>query len=96
MTYPAVARGFGRELKLDAAVAAAIVAARKAKGHVVQTEAQNRMATFPDPCRLIRHPDLWVPTVVVDRVYILPGIPSLFQRYANKQRGTGSRRAVVA
>jgi molybdopterin-biosynthesis enzyme MoeA-like protein len=78
MTYPGVARAFGRGLKLDEGIAAEIAAARAAKG-LTPTEAQNRMALFPDPCRLLRHPNQWVPTVVVDRVLVFPGIPALFR-----------------
>ena len=81
MTYEAIAQAFGRGLALNSEIAAAIDASRRSKGHA-PTAAQNKMALFPDPCRLIRHPNIWVPTVVVDRVHILPGIPMLFQRYA--------------
>jgi hypothetical protein len=43
-------------------------------------EARLRMATLPAPAdEVLFTPGMWVPLVVVDRVYVLPGIPRLFQ-----------------
>jgi len=38
------------------------------------------MADLPEGAQLIEGGDLWVPVVLVDRVYVLPGIPELFRR----------------
>jgi hypothetical protein len=38
-----------------------------------------RMATLPTPCQVLYAQDMWVPLCNVDGVYILPGIPKLFQ-----------------
>jgi molybdopterin-biosynthesis enzyme MoeA-like protein len=43
-------------------------------------EARLRMAALPSPANeVLFTPGLWVPLAVVDRVYVLPGIPRLFQ-----------------
>lgn len=53
-----------------------------------QKTARLRMALFPvgssstPVARYFVQSDLWVPVVAVDKVHILPGVPSLFQRLA--------------
>lgn len=49
------------------------------------TKFHARMATFPHPATLMRElPNIKIPIVVVhDNIYILPGIPSLFQLLLN-------------
>lgn len=43
-------------------------------------ESRLRMAQVPTPCEVLVTPGLWVPLVVAGgNVYILPGIPRLFQ-----------------
>ena len=42
------------------------------------TDAARRMALFPAGCHVIEVPPLWVPVVVCDNVYVLPGVPQLF------------------
>ena len=45
------------------------------------------MAALPSPAdEGLCSPGLWVPLVVVDRVYILPGIPRLFQSMVSAQQ----------
>lgn len=51
----------------------------KAKGQTIN-EARRRMALFPWPAEVHFWSDeRWVPIVQVDNVFILPGIPSLFE-----------------
>lgn len=38
-----------------------------------------RMATLPEDCEVLFTEGMWVPLCNVDGVYILPGIPRLFQ-----------------
>lgn len=42
------------------------------------TEAAKRMALFPSGSEIVEVPPLWVPLVVCENVYIMPGIPQLF------------------
>ncbi len=46
-------------------------------------EARQKMAFLPMPCEIIQTEGLWLPLVVVKNVYILPGIPSLFEKLVN-------------
>lgn len=43
-------------------------------------EARLRMAQLPIDCETLWTPDLWVPLAVVRNVYVLPGIPRLFEK----------------
>ena len=38
------------------------------------------MADVPDGARLIAGPGLWFPVIVVENVFIFPGVPEIFQR----------------
>eukprot|EP00002_Diphylleia_rotans_P019436 TRINITY_DN3762_c0_g1_i1.p1 TRINITY_DN3762_c0_g1~~TRINITY_DN3762_c0_g1_i1.p1 ORF type:complete len:322 (-),score=63.90 TRINITY_DN3762_c0_g1_i1:93-1058(-) len=76
VTYDAIAHAFNRPLVLDEAVRAGMYKHMRR----TPTESDMRMATFPHPCRKLESEDLWVPIVVVENVYILPGIPYLFRR----------------
>ena len=42
-------------------------------------EARLRMATLPEGAEVLVTDGLWVPLVNMDEVYVLPGIPRLFQ-----------------
>ena len=44
------------------------------------------MAFLPNPCDVIWTQGLWVPLVVVENVYVLPGIPSLFRMMLESAR----------
>lgn len=41
--------------------------------------ARLRMATLPSPAEVLFTEGSWVPLVCVDGIYVLPGIPKLFQ-----------------
>jgi molybdopterin-biosynthesis enzyme MoeA-like protein len=51
----------------------------KTKGQAIN-EARRRMALFPWPAEVhFWNDDRWVPIVQIDNVFILPGIPALFE-----------------
>ncbi len=78
-TYEAVAKAFERPLKYhDEAMHQLTTNMQQHYPEKQLTEARKRMAYLPDPCELLWTPNLWVPLVVVENVYVLPGIPSLF------------------
>jgi molybdenum cofactor synthesis domain-containing protein len=43
-------------------------------------EGNLRMADVPEGVRLISAPGLWFPVIVVENVFIFPGVPAIFQR----------------
>lgn len=54
-------------------------------------EARLRMATLPFPSEVLFTDGLWVPLVNLNGIYVLPGIPRLFQQMvkAHQDRFTG-------
>jgi molybdenum cofactor synthesis domain-containing protein len=54
-------------------------------------EARKRMALIPEGATLHSTPGLWVPLVVVNNVFIFPGVPKIFQKMleANKSLFSG-------
>jgi molybdopterin-biosynthesis enzyme MoeA-like protein len=52
---------------------------RRATGHE-PNESQLKMAQIPSGASLLDAGDLWFPLVVVENVYILPGIPELLRK----------------
>ncbi|OAD73551.1 hypothetical protein PHYBLDRAFT_4977, partial [Phycomyces blakesleeanus NRRL 1555(-)] len=81
ITYAAVAKAFDLSLEIDNETKQRLtdVATKRQKA---LTDAHLRMALFPYPAVLVREdPSLLIPVVVVvGQIYILPGIPQLFQR----------------
>ncbi len=53
--------------------------AKAGRGDVV-SEAQKKMLRYPTPCRVYFVETLWLPLVVVNNVYIFPGVPYLFEK----------------
>lgn len=41
---------------------------------------QRKMLCFPTPCQIYFIKPLWLPLVVVNNVYIFPGVPTLFEK----------------
>lgn len=74
ITYDAVAKAFGKKLELHEEALRRYTAFRGEKPNL----ARQKMLTLPQGAEIIWTPDLWVPTVFLDPVYILPGIPELF------------------
>ncbi|KAI9031564.1 Molybdopterin binding protein [Phycomyces nitens] len=81
ITYAAVAKAFDLSLEMDNETKQRL-AEMAAQRQRELTDAHLRMALFPHPAILVREdPSLLIPVVVVvGQVYILPGIPQLFQR----------------
>ncbi|RMF74228.1 MAG: competence/damage-inducible protein A [Acidobacteria bacterium] len=62
--------------------------ARRIREHVGRepTAAELRMASVPEGAELVGGADTW-PTIRVDRVYVLPGVPSILRRKFGELRG---------
>lgn len=77
-TYVGVGRGLGLELGRHGETVRRM---REAQAEMELNEARLRMAMLPRPCEVFWTEGLWVPLVcVVGKVYVLPGIPGLFER----------------
>ena len=76
LTIEGVAAAFGRCLEIDKGLAERI---RSVIGRELN-EAQLKMAMVPAGAALIDSGDRWFPLVVVDNVYIFPGIPEALRR----------------
>ncbi len=76
LTLDGVAEAFGRELVLNEDLVARL---ERAQGSAAN-ESQRKMARIPDGAVLMDAGDLWFPVVVVNNVYVFPGIPGLLQR----------------
>lgn len=75
VTMDGVARAFGRTMVEDAGLRRAIeqfVGSRVNEAHL-------KMARVPEGCELVTDGHPAFPTVVVENVYVLPGIPEIFQ-----------------
>lgn len=87
LTIDGVAAAFGRSLELSESIMDRL---RRATGHE-PNESQLKMAQIPFGASLLDAGDLWFPLVVVENVYILPGIPELmrkkFESARNRFRG---------
>jgi len=79
ITYQSVAYAFNLPLKYDEETMNKMTENFSNKG-LELNEARKRMALFPHPYKTAFSPNLWVPIVIVKNVYILPGIPQLFQK----------------
>lgn len=99
-TYESIAKAFGRKLTCHAEALSRLTSHGKTRNPDQEmTPARKRMAFLPDPCEIIWTEGLWVPLVVVENVYILPGIPSFFQMMLQSARhrfvGTPKERILV-
>ncbi|GAN08889.1 molybdopterin binding domain protein [Mucor ambiguus] len=86
ITYESIAAAFQLDMKIDQETYDYIQKQlAKRNPNTVMTKFHARMATFPHPAILLRElPNIKIPIVVVhDNIYILPGIPSLFQLLLN-------------
>lgn len=77
LTMQGVARAFERPLAESPTIAARL---RRATGSGELNESQLRMARVPEGARLVDAGDLWFPVVIVENVYILPGVPALLRK----------------
>ena len=76
LTMEGVARAFGRKIQRDPQLETAI------RGYYAPhlVEPNLRMADVPEGARLISSPGLWFPVIVVENVFIFPGVPEILQR----------------
>ena len=77
VTIDGVAAAFGRRVVRSGEVEQLIRRYHEAKDEPL-TEAHLRMANVVEGCRLVRESALPWPTLVVDQVYVLPGVPAIF------------------
>jgi molybdenum cofactor synthesis domain-containing protein len=78
VTVDGVAAAFERKVVRSAEVESLIRRYHEAKGEPV-TDAHLRMANVFEGCRLLREAALPWPTLVLDNVYVLPGVPQIFE-----------------
>jgi molybdenum cofactor synthesis domain-containing protein len=76
LTMDGIALAFGRKVERSTSIAERI---ERAQGKP-PNESQLKMAMVPEDAQLIDAGDLWFPVVVVENVYILPGIPELLRK----------------
>lgn len=76
ITYDAVAKAFNQKLELHAET---IRRYTEFFGHE-PNEARKKMALLPAGAEVLWTTNIWVPTVFLKPVYVLPGIPELFTK----------------
>jgi molybdenum cofactor synthesis domain-containing protein len=76
LTMDGVALAFGRKVERNDTIAERIA---RAQGKP-PNESQLKMAMVPQEALLIDAGDLWFPVVVVENVYVFPGIPELLRK----------------
>lgn len=76
VTMEAVAQAFGRPMVLDQRLCERMQRAMKDP----LNDAMKKMAMLPEGAQIIDAGDLWFPVVVVENVYVFPGIPQLFEK----------------
>jgi FAD synthetase len=76
LTMEGIARGFDVPLELNESIAERIA---RALGKELN-ESQLKMAMVPKGAQLLDSGDLWFPVVIVENVYIFPGIPELLMK----------------
>jgi molybdenum cofactor synthesis domain-containing protein len=76
LTIEGVAAAFGRRVEHNESIADRI---QRAIGRTLN-DSQLKMAQAPAGAELLDSGDLWFPLVVVDNVYVFPGIPELLRK----------------
>jgi FAD synthetase len=74
LTMDGVAKSFGVPLQLDESIVERIARAQGRRPN----ESLLKMARIPAGACLLDAGDLWFPVVVVENVYVFPGVPELF------------------
>lgn len=82
ITYEAVAKAFGRQVVENEAAMRLLRRWYDAKGEEV-TPARRRMALMPEGAELIPNPVTGAPGVRIDNVFVMAGVPSIFQGMLN-------------
>lgn len=78
-TYEGVAAAFGRGLEVHDETRQRMLTFYAEKGQEMN-DARLRMATLPKDSKVLSTDGLWVPLCVTENVYVLPGIPRLFEQ----------------
>lgn len=76
VTIEAIAQGLNRQVVLHPELVALLDASWANR----PLSARHKMASVPAGAQLLMEPSLPVPVIVVDNIYIFPGIPQLFRR----------------
>jgi len=76
LTMDGIAQAFGRELSKNESISGRI---QRAQGRAPNASLE-KMAMVPEGAQLVDAGDLWFPVVVVENVYIFPGIPELLMK----------------
>ncbi len=80
-TFDGVAEAFSVPLVLHEEAFTYFRDAQRAAGRGDDvSDAQMKMLRFPHPCQIQFLPPLWLPLVVVNNVFIFPGVPFLFHK----------------
>ena len=82
VTYDSIAGAYGVNCELHAPTVARMEDHYGSQGKEL-TPARLRMAKLPLGSEVIWTQGTWVPLAVIERTYILPGIPKLFQKMVN-------------
>ncbi|MEM9067510.1 MAG: competence/damage-inducible protein A [Myxococcota bacterium] len=78
VTVEAVAHAFGREVIRSAEIERLLRRYHEGKGQTV-TEAHLRLANVVEGARLLRNAEVVWPTLVLENVFVLPGVPEIFR-----------------
>jgi FAD synthetase len=76
LTMDGIAQAFGRGLTKSESISGRI---QRAQGRAPNASLE-KMAMLPEGAQLVDAGDLWFPVVVVENVYIFPGIPELLRK----------------
>jgi FAD synthetase len=76
LTMDGVAAAFGRKVERNESIAGRI---ERAQGRPAD-ENQMKMAMVPEGATLVDAGDLWFPAIILENVYIFPGVPELLRK----------------
>lgn len=97
-TYEAVAKAFELTFKLHEPTVAQFYEFHR-NSKKVMTAAHEKMALLPFPAEVLSVEGLWMPIVHVKNVYVLPGVPPLFDRIlsslSHRFSGLAKSRALI-
>ena len=82
VTFEGIAQAFGRSIELNESIAARLRRASKEEPN----ESAMKMAMIPQGASLLDAGDLWFPLVVIENVYVFPGIPELLRKKFTSSR----------
>ncbi|MCA9613431.1 MAG: competence/damage-inducible protein A [Sandaracinus sp.] len=78
ITIDAVAHAFGRQVVRSAEVEKMVREYHAKKGTPL-SDAALRLANVIEGSRLLRNAEVWWPTLAIENVYVLPGVPEIFK-----------------